>query len=222
MSPIVTRRHPRTQIYLPSRCTALLSRDRTIPLEGKADTVGRGGLRLLMPTLLASPTQITISMAGEDPLAAHVVWSGPTRRTDLGIVVPHGLRFHEEINEVAFGNLLAALRGKAQVQRSPRQPLRLGVQVMLGESVRVATMLNLSAGGTFITTPSPPAVGEELRLCFTLPGTHRPLSLPGQVVWHNSIRSSNGFQPGVGVAFSAAGTEEASALDRFLRRAPAR
>jgi uncharacterized protein (TIGR02266 family) len=222
LSPIVTRRYPRTQIYLPSRCTALLSRDRTITLEGKADTVGQGGLRLLVPTLLAPPMQITISIADEDRIAAHVVWSGPTRRTDLGIVVPHGLRFLEEISEVAFGKLLAALRGKAQVQRSPRQPLRLGVQVMLGESVRVATMLNLSAGGAFIRTPSPPALGEELRLCFTLPGTHGPLSLPGQVVWHNGIRSSNGFQPGIGVAFSGASTEEASALERFLRRPPAR
>jgi len=222
LSPIVTRRYPRTQIYLPSRCTALLSRDRKITLEGKADTVGRGGLRLLMPTLVTPPTTIAVSIAGEDPLRACVVWSGPTRRTDLGIVVPHGLRFLEEISEAAFGNLLAALRGKAQVQRSPRRPLRLGVQVVLGESVRLATMLNLSAGGTFITTPSPPAVGEELRLWFTLPRTQRPLSLPGQVVWHNSVRSSNGFQPGMGVAFSAAGTEEASALERFLKHAPAR
>ena len=222
MSPIATRRHPRTQIYLPSHCTALLSRDRTITLEGKADTVGQGGLRLLIPTLLAPPMQITISIAGEDPLGAHVVWSGPTRRTDLGIVVPHGLRFLEEISEVVFGNLLAALRGKAQVQRSPRLPIRVGVQVMLEEGVRLATMLNLSAGGAFITTPSPPAVGEELHLFFTLPGTHSPLSLPGQVVWQNGIRSSNGFQPGMGVAFSAAGTEEASALERYLTHTPPR
>jgi Tfp pilus assembly protein PilZ len=216
VSPIVTRRHPRTQIYLPSRCTALLSRDRTIRLEGKADTVGRGGLRLLMPTLLTPPTQITVSIAGEEPLGAHVVWSGPTRRTDLGIVVPHGLRFLEEISEVVYAKLLAALREKAQVQRNPRLPLRLGVQVRLGESVRLATVLNLSVGGAFITTPSPPSAGEELYLLFSLPGTDRPLSLACQVVWQNGIRSSNGFQPGMGVVFTAAGTEEALALERFL------
>jgi hypothetical protein len=55
MSPIPARSHPRTQLYLPSSCTALLPRDRTVTLEGKTDTVGRGGLRLLLPTLLKMP-----------------------------------------------------------------------------------------------------------------------------------------------------------------------
>ncbi|HEU5394160.1 MAG TPA: PilZ domain-containing protein, partial [Candidatus Methylomirabilis sp.] len=199
MSPILARRHPRTQLYLPSRCTALLSRDRTVPLDGKVDTVGRGGLRLLLPTLLKPPTAVTVSLAGEDSLRARVVWAGPTRRTDLGIVVPHGLRFIEDISAFTFTDLLKALREKAQVQRSPRLPIRLGVQVMLGETFQPATTLNLSASGAFIATPTPSAAGEELLLHLTLPGSPRPLYLSGQVVWQNSLRSSNGFQPGMGV-----------------------
>ncbi|MEK7854299.1 MAG: PilZ domain-containing protein [candidate division NC10 bacterium] len=110
MSPFGARRHPRMRLYLPSRCTALLPRDRTVTLEGKTDTVGRGGLRLLLPTLLKSPTPVTVSLAGEGALKARVVWAGPTRRTDLGIVVPHGLRFIEEISAFTFADLLATLR----------------------------------------------------------------------------------------------------------------
>lgn len=222
MSPIFGRRHPRTQLYLPSRCTALLSRDRAITLEGKTDTVGRGGLRLLLPTLLKPPTPVTVSMAGEGSLRARVVWAGPTRRTNLGIVVPHGLRFVEDISEFTFADLLTTLREKAQVQRNPRLPVRLGIQVMLGEIFQPATTLNLSIAGAFITTPTPLAAGEELLLHLTLPGTPRPFYLSGQVVWQNSARSSNGFQPGMGVAFGNVGTEEATALRHFLRHAPAR
>ncbi len=222
MSPSLARRHPRTHLYLPSRCTALLPRDRTVTLEGKTDTVGRGGLRLLLPTLLKSPTPATVSLAGEGALKARVVWAGPTRRTDLGIVVPHGLRFIEEIGAFTFADLLATLREKAQVQRSPRLPVRLGIQVMVGETFQPARTLNLSIAGAFITTPTPAAAGEEVLLHLTLPGNGRPLYLPSLVVWQNSARSSNGFQPGMGVAFGNVGTEEATILRHFLRQAPAR
>ena len=222
MSPIPARSHPRTQLYLPSRCTALLPRDRTVTLEGKTDTVGRGGLRLLLPTLLKSPTPVTVSLAGEGALRARVIWAGPTRRTDLGTVVPHGLRFIEEISAFTFADLLATLRERAQVQRSPRLPVRLGIQVMLGETFQPARALNLSTTGAFITTPTPAAVCEEVLLHLTLPGNGRPLYLSGQVVWQNSPRSSNGFQPGMGVAFGNVGTEEATILRHFLRQAPAR
>ena len=222
MSQIVVRCHPRAQLYLPSRCIALLPRDRTVTLEGKTDTVGRGGLRLLLPTLLKSPTPVTVSLAGEGALRARVVWVGPTRRTDLGTVVPHGLRFIEEISAFRFADLLATLREKAQVQRSPRLPVRLGVQVMRGDTFQPATTLNLSMAGAFITTPTPAAVCEEVLLHLTLPGNGRPLYLPGQVVWQNSVRSSNGIQPGMGVAFGTLGSEEATVLQHFLRRAPSR
>lgn len=222
MSPIPARRHPRTQLYLPSRCTALLPRDRTITLEGKTDTVGRGGLRLLLPTLLKAPTPVTVSLAGEGALKARVVWAGPTRRTNLGTVVPHGLRFIEEISAFTFADLLATLREKAQVQRSPRLPVRLGIQVMRGDTFQPATTLNLSMTGAFVTTPTPAAVCEEVLLHLTLPGNGRPLYLPSLVVWQNSVRSSNGIQPGMGVAFGTLGSQETTVLQHFLRHAPAR
>ena len=222
LSPIRARRFPRTRLYLPTRCTALLSRDRTVVLEGKTDTISLGGLRLLLPTLLNAPTPVIICMAGERALRGRVVWVGPTRRTDLGIVVPHGLRFVEEIGEFKYADLLATLRAKAQVQRSPRLPVRLGVQVMLGDTFQPATTLNLSMAGAFITTPTPLPDGKELLLHLTLPGNGRPLYLSGQVVWRNSVRSSNGFQAGMGVAFGTLGSKEATALQHFLRHAPLR
>ena len=222
LSPVTARRYPRTRLYLPSRCTAFLSRDRTVVLEGKTDTVSRGGLRLFLSTLLNPPTPVTVCMAGEDALRGRVVWVGPTRRTDLGIVVPHGLRFVEEISEFKYADLLTTLRAKAQVQRSPRLPVRLGVQVMLGDTFQPATTLNLSMAGAFITTPTPLPDGQELLLHLTLPGNGRPLYLSGQVVWRNSVRSSNGFQAGMGVAFGTLGSKEATALQHFLRHAPLR
>lgn len=222
MSAIIARRHPRTRLYLPARCTALLARDRAFTLEGKTDTVGRGGLRLLLPTLLTPPTPITVSLAGEGPLRGRVVWAGPTRRTDLGIVVPHGLRFVEEITEFTFSDLLAALREKAQVQRSPRLPVRLEIKVMVGEDFQPATTLNLSVAGAFITTPRPAPVGEEVLLHLTLPGSRHPLYLSGQVVWQNGVRSVNGFQPGMGIAFRGLGTAETASLQQLLRHPPIR
>jgi len=222
MSLSTVRRYPRTQIYLPSRCTAFLSHERAVTLEGKTDTVGRGGLRLLLPTLLKPPTPVTVRIAGEGPLQARVVWAGPTLRTDLGTVVPHGLGFVEEISEFSFADLLGALQEKAQVQRSPRLPVRFEVAVMVGETLQRATMLNLSATGAFIMTPAPIAADQELLLHFTLPWSRRPLHLCGRVVWQNSVRSTNGFQPGMGIAFRDLSPEAAKALQDFLRGIPAR
>jgi hypothetical protein len=55
MRPNLMRRDPYARLYFPSRCTGLLPRDTTVTLDGKTDTVHRGGLRLLLPTLLKMP-----------------------------------------------------------------------------------------------------------------------------------------------------------------------
>ena len=55
MRPILMRLDPHARLYFPSRCTGFLPRDATVTLDGKTDTVRRGGLRLLLPTLLKMP-----------------------------------------------------------------------------------------------------------------------------------------------------------------------
>ena len=59
MRPILMRLDPHARLYFPSRCTGFLPRDTTVTLDGRTDTVRRGGLRLLVPTLLKCRTPDT-------------------------------------------------------------------------------------------------------------------------------------------------------------------
>ncbi len=78
-----------------------------------------------------------------------------------------------------------------------------------GGQRKVSRVSTIGLGGIFIATPTPPPVGEIIRLVFDVPS--------GEVRARAVVRSS---QPerGMGVEFTAMSSEARARLERLLKR----
>ena len=81
-----------------------------------------------------------------------------------------------------------------------------------------APTYNLSAGGVFLQSATPRAVGDRIRLQFRLPGRGQPVQLIGEVVWHNLDPSKAGGV-GMGLRFVDLAADDREIVERYLRDA---
>jgi type IV pilus assembly protein PilZ len=93
-----------------------------------------------------------------------------------------------------------------ELRRHQRAPLDIAVEfVGKGSSERFGGQAkDISLGGMFIETGTPPAFGAELTIHLTLPGQKAPFALPAVVRW-----TRNG---GMGVQFGLIGARETHAI----------
>jgi len=78
---------------------------------------------------------------------------------------------------------------------------------------------DLGAGGVFIATDKPSAVGEELELSFTIPDAKKTLSIKGKVTWIQAkIEAKPHVSPGMGVQFKDFSSEQRRMLEEFVER----
>jgi hypothetical protein len=73
----------------------------------------------------------------------------------------------------------------------------------------VSRVRDLSAGGVFVSTPTPAAVGAALKLLFSLP--------EGEVRMQGVVRYADPKR-GMGVEFTRMGTGDSARLQELLRR----
>jgi len=110
----------------------------------------------------------------------------------------------------------------AALGRSRRQSPRLPLEVPednrgLRAKLTVPTY-NLSAGGVFLQSATPQAVGDCVRLQFRLPGRGQPVQVIGEVVWHNLDPGKAGGV-GMGLRFLDLAAEDREIVERYLRDA---
>ncbi len=78
---------------------------------------------------------------------------------------------------------------------------------------------DLGAGGVFIATEKPSAVGDELELSFTIPDAKKTLSVKGKVTWTQSkVEAKPHVSPGMGVQFKDFSSEQRQTLEEFVKR----
>jgi DNA-binding response OmpR family regulator len=117
--------------------------------------------------------------------------------------------------------LLNASRGAmlAERRRYQRAPVALAVRLAWTDRQEKGTSVNLSSTGMFVAVETAPAVGASLEAEFTLPDQLAPMRLAARV-----SRVTPGAAPGqtsgrgVGLEFTAATSEEKSALMDFVER----
>ena len=97
--------------------------------------------------------------------------------------------------------------------RDPRIDRPFKVSYQFGDSIRVGKILNLSRGGVFVRTLSPPPVGTSLLLHLYLQDDGEPIHLPAQVIW---TRPGEGF----GVKFGYTMGFARVALERIVKEIP--
>ena len=85
--------------------------------------------------------------------------------------------------------------------REPRALIAFEVHYQTREAFLSAYSFNLSGGGLFLCTPEPLAVGERLRVRFTLPGGDAPFEATAQVAWLSEPRLGSPYPAGMGVQF---------------------
>lgn len=111
---------------------------------------------------------------------------------------------------------LARLSG--QTRQQARVDLHLDVYL---EESRPETMListNLSEGGMFLRTPSPPATGTDIRIRFSLPQEDRQVFATARVMHAVPLTPAMEREPGIGCRFTALSDEDLARVRRFVQR----
>lgn len=141
-------------------------------------------------------------------------------RADVtGIAFEHGLRFTiapEDGETLAFvvGITRGDLRVEAAVHRDhARFPAALAATWRTDGDPHTTTIEDVSAGGAFVRTETPPALGTVVTVTLLPPGGE-PLTVAGRVAW---IRQ--GTAPGFGVDLDPTTGEPGRRLRSLLRHA---
>jgi hypothetical protein len=94
-------------------------------------------------------------------------------------------------------------------RKHPRKSLHSPVAFRSPEGPRVEAMSrDISLGGLFIETPSPPPYGATVRVFIVLPGLPKEIEIDAVVRWSKP--------DGMGVQFAPMGARETFALTKFI------
>ena len=105
--------------------------------------------------------------------------------------------------------------------RSQRISMEAKVTLRSQTNFFVGFSENISEGGIFISTQSPPDIGEKIEIAISLLDGSGSVNAEGIVRWHRSM--TNGMPAGCGVQFMDLSDQAAIALEeviRILRKEP--
>jgi uncharacterized protein (TIGR02266 family) len=101
---------------------------------------------------------------------------------------------------------------------SPRVALDVELQLASDAHFFAGLSGDISEGGIFVSTYRPLAIGSEVDLTFSLPGSTRQLRARGRVRWHRD--ASPNSPPGAGIAFDDLAPDARDAIQRFCTSRP--
>jgi uncharacterized protein (TIGR02266 family) len=88
----------------------------------------------------------------------------------------------------------------------PRVVLACGVDLWSEQNILLGTAGNVSSGGLFVAAHAivgrVPAVGERLRVRFTLPATQTPIEADAVVAWVRGVDPTGAKPAGLGLRFT--------------------
>ena len=108
-----------------------------------------------------------------------------------------------------------AAQRQARMNMSAKVTIRSQTNFFMGFSE------NISEGGVFISTMSPPGIGETIEINIPLENSENAVVVEGIVRWHR--RQGDGTATGCGVQFMELSSEAKRAIEnliRFLRKEP--
>jgi len=103
-----------------------------------------------------------------------------------------------------------SVASRASKRRYRRRTVRTTVDYLADSGLLRARATTLGAGGLFIETASPAAVGSVLKLRFQLTATGAQHEIEGRVVWSKSTGSGT---DGMGIEFLSRDTTKALAIE---------
>lgn len=104
---------------------------------------------------------------------------------------------------------------EAKARRHRRLPSSLAVRWDHGDAAKAAHLLDISAGGAFVVSDDPPAVGEHVFIQMRTRDILKPLRIESVVSWVR--KASPEAHKGFGVAFKLPNAASASVLNQVVR-----
>jgi len=101
-------------------------------------------------------------------------------------------------------------------RRYLRKHLRVKVTEKVSKIFEHFTSTNISAGGMFLKSDRPFAVGSKLDIEFTLPGTENPIKTQARVVRTCPPGNPDDHPPGMGIAFVEMDREYLRTIEEFI------
>ena len=109
----------------------------------------------------------------------------------------------------------------AEHREHPRRELTVDVTLQSEHNFYTGCSQNISAGGLFVATHEPHAIGDLVAIELTLPGLERRIHANGRVRWLRPYQESNDAPAGIGIAFVGLSEMDSSIIDGFiLERSP--
>ncbi|MFQ5458932.1 MAG: TIGR02266 family protein, partial [Myxococcota bacterium] len=107
---------------------------------------------------------------------------------------------------------------KRELRMSPRVEDNIFVRYQMNGSSFSGYSFNISSGGLFIRTISPPPEDTKVRLSFSLPRNGKLIRSTGVVTWRNEYRpdSPMAYPPGIGVKFTDLPRGDRHAISRHI------
>ncbi len=107
---------------------------------------------------------------------------------------------------------------KRELRMNPRIEENILVRYRINQAELSGYSYNISTGGLFLRTISPPPENTELRLAFSLPRNSRLIASEGVVTWRNEYRPDieMSYPPGVGIKFTGMETKDQRAINRHV------
>jgi type IV pilus assembly protein PilZ len=104
---------------------------------------------------------------------------------------------------------------RKQDRRFRRKKVRVLVDFRGSGGIRCEYATTIGAGGLFIETEEPLAIGSPIKVRFRLPGSDQLHEIEGRVAWHQQVTSSEPTTkaPGMGIEFLDAAATAALARD---------
>jgi uncharacterized protein (TIGR02266 family) len=105
-----------------------------------------------------------------------------------------------------------------ELRQSRRVPIEVEVTLSSENNFYAGITGNISAGGVFVATYTPPATGTVVEMELKLPDGP-PFLLSGEVCWVRDLKAScDGAPPGCGIRWRALPAEAMKAIEQFVER----
>jgi uncharacterized protein (TIGR02266 family) len=125
------------------------------------------------------------------------------------------------VGEILFRINRILFPEKRDLRKNPRVEDNILVRYRIRDAIFSGYSFNISSGGLFIRTISPPPEKTKIRLSFDLPRNGKSIRSNGTVVWRNEYRPDGpmAYPPGIGVKFTKLEHEDCRAInDHVLSR----
>ena len=104
-------------------------------------------------------------------------------------------------------------------RRDPRAPLAVEVSLESEHNFYAGIAGNVSTGGVFIATYTPPPTGAEVELDLKLENSGEPYRLKGIVCWVRGAEHATDFAPaGCGIRWTNVTPDIVKAIERFVTK----